>query len=342
MEIKRIGDPERWNAFVSRHEGPVFDRWEWGQMCSAYGHDVIYLGVFDDNLCGVLPLVHMESRIFGDKLVSMPYSEYGSVVVANDAPDETDTRLVEETRAIAEKRGVDFVSLRGRAIDAPQDFTHKRRFVTFEIPLEGGPEEAWDALDSSRRNHIRTARENDLVVRNVESTDDLRRFYDLYLDNMRSFGTPPHSFEFFQRLRTELNDVTHFDLAFSDDVLVNAKIVFHFGDYSYDWTSISNHEYRDIQGGSLLLWNAIERACEDGYSRYSLGRTREGTGVYMFKKSWGGEKVWFDDYHYFPDGTVDLPDADDETYKHVKNAWQKLPLRATSLIGPHIRKSVSL
>jgi lipid II:glycine glycyltransferase (peptidoglycan interpeptide bridge formation enzyme) len=99
---------------------------------------------------------------------------------------------------------------------------------------------------------------------------------------------------------------------------------------------------RPAGGGSFLLWNGIEDACEEGYSTYTLGRTREGTGVYSFKKSWGGEKVWFDDYHYFPGEEAELPNPDDEKYDRVKDAWERLPLKATELVGPPIRRNISL
>lgn len=346
MKVEHIEQPDRWNQFVTRHSGPVFDLWEWGQLCEHYGHETAYLGATESSeLFGVIPLVYMKSQIFGDKLVSMPYSEYGSIVLAAEAPTETTTHLLESVREMSDELKVEFVSLRGRDLDTATtpEFTRKHRFVTFEIPLEDeDPDSAWSALDSSRRGHIRTARENDLTVRTATSFDDLRRYYDLYLDNMQQFGTPPHSFGFFERLWEDLGDTIDVDLVEYNGSLINGQIVLFSKDTCFHWGSVSDHEYRDLQGGSLLLWNSIEQAALEGYSSYSLGRTREGTGVYSFKKSWGGEKVWFDDYHYFPNGTVTLPNPDDEKYDYLSNAWQRLPKRATKWVGPSIRKNISL
>lgn len=343
MQIERITDRDRWNGFMEDNHGPVFDLWEWGRLCAEYGHEAIYLGAIDDgDLYGVLPLVAMRSRLFGSKLISMPFSEYGSVVLAGDAPPETTTHLLEETRELADDRGVDFVSLRGKPLENPAGFTRKRRFVTFEIPVDRDADEIWNSLDGSRRTHIRNGQDSDLEIIQATSVEDLRRYYDLYLDNMQKFGTPPHSFGFFRSLWEALGDVMRIDLAVHDDRLVNGQIVFNFGDYCYDWGGVSDHEYRDMQGGSALLWYSIERASNRGYSRYSLGRTREDTGVYTFKKSWGGKKVRLTDYHYFPNGTIDLPNPDDDTYDRAKDVWQKLPIRMTEYIGPPIRKKISL
>ncbi len=346
MQVERVHDSDRWNRFVTRHSGPVFDLWEWGRLCERYGHDVTYLGAAEDgDLCGVVPLVHMRSRVLGDKLVSMPYSEYGSIVLASEAPPETTSRLLASVREMADELDVAFVSLRGRDLtNAPTaGFERKRRFVTFEIGLEDGDSDAvWDALDSSRRGHVRTGRENGLTVRQATSIEDLRRYYGLYLDNMQNFGTPPHSFGFFEQLWSEFGDRMDIDLAEHDGSLVNGQIVLFSRDTCFHWGAVSDHAHRDLQGGSLLLWDSLERAAEEDYSSYSLGRTREGTGVYSFKKSWGGKKVWFDDYHYFPSGTVTLPNPDDETYDRLSDTWQRLPRRATKWIGPSIRKNISL
>lgn len=272
----------------------------------------------------------------------MPYSEYGSVILADGASREVVTRLLRRTREIADRREVDYVSLRGRELDDAPGFTEKRRFVTFEIPLEASIEETWQRLDSSRRTHVRNARDNDLEVRPATSLDDIRSYYELYLDNMRRFGTPPHSFGFFRRIWADLDDVIEVDLAEADGDLVNGQIVFRSKDRCFHWGAVSDYDRRDLQGGSLLLWESIERACSDGFSTYSLGRTREGTGVYTYKKSWGGEKVWFDDYHYFPNGEIDLPNPDGEKYERLRATWQKLPIKATEFVGPPIRKNISL
>jgi FemAB-related protein (PEP-CTERM system-associated) len=343
LQVERVRESSRWNRVVEENGGPVFARWEWGTLCEEYGHDVFRLGVSrDGRLQGVLPLVDIRSRLFGDKLVSMPFSEYGSVVLADGAPPGAAVRLLERTRKLADERDVNFVSLRGRSLEEPPGFTRKQRFVTFEIPLAADPEENWQRLDSSRRGHVRSGRENDLVVRQATSLEDLRRYYDLYLDNMRGFGTPPHSFAFFRRLWEEFGAVVEVDLAEHDGRLVNGQIVFRFADRCFHWGAVSDHDYRDLQGGSLLLWNSIEQACLDGHDTYTLGRTREGTGVYMYKKSWGGEKVWFDDYHYFPNGEYDLPNPESDEYDLAQDVWGRLPLRVTALIGPQIRKNISL
>ncbi|MDL5361194.1 lipid II:glycine glycyltransferase FemX [Halalkalicoccus sp. NIPERK01] len=343
MRVIRVTDSDRWEGFVEGNNGPVFDGWAWGELCEACGHRTYRLAVEEDgDLLACVPLVYMESRLFGDQLVSMPYSAYGSVVSREDAPEAATDLLLEPVRDLADELGVDFVSLRGRDLGDPSGFERENRFVTFDIPLSDDPEEVWSALDGSNRTHVRKARKENVEYRRGTSREDLKRYYDLYLKNMRAFGSPPHSFSFFTRLWEGLGDHMVVELALKDDHLINGQIRFLYGDRCFDWGGVTDYEYRDLQGGSLLLWNGIEHACEAGYSTYTMGRTREGTGVYNFKKSWGGEKAWFDDYHYFPNGSTELPNPDDEKYDRVKDVWERLPLSVTRVIGPPIRRQISL
>lgn len=347
LTVERCTDSEEWNSFLARNGGPIFARWEWGTACAGYGHDPFYLGARADDgrLLGALPLVRMQSSVFGNKLVSMPFSEYGSVVIDSDAEEsgEATRRLAKRASELADELEVDFVSLRGRELGEVPSYERRERWVTFEIPLDGGPESVWDALDGDRRNHVRQARDNDLEVRRGESLDDLRTYYRLYLESQRGHGSPPHSFRFFEHLWNAFHpDDMRLQLVERDGKLINASIEFPFGDTIYGWSGVSDYEHRDLDGGSLNQWKILEWGAENGYGTYALGRTEEGSGVYTFKKSFGGEKVWLTDYHYFPAGRTDLPDPRKEKYESVKEVWRRLPLPVTRIVGSRIRKDISL
>ena len=62
----------------------------WGPVIQhAYGHTTHSLAaVADGEVVGLLPLVLVRSRLFGDRLVSMPFLDYGGIVV--DAAAERD------------------------------------------------------------------------------------------------------------------------------------------------------------------------------------------------------------------------------------------------------------
>ncbi|KTG11024.1 exosortase [Haloprofundus marisrubri] len=345
LTIERCTDSREWNRFVERVDGPPFALWGWGDAAATYGHDRWYLVARKNgDIVAGLPLVHMESRLFGSKLVSPPYGERGSLLVG-DADGETDRtidHLLERTRALADALGVDFVSLRGsRVADLPK-FEQKNRFVTFRVPLDS-PSEVWDGVKDSRQRQVSQAEDAGLTYREGDSLSDLEAYYRLSLRSMRGHGTPPHSFAFHRTIWEGLgDDNVHLGMVELNGELINAILDFSLGSTVYQWGVVNDYEYRDLNGGSLALWKSLERASEAGNESYEFGRTREGSGVYLFKKSFGGQKTWYDDYHYFPTGTGELPHPDDDTYDRAKDVWQRLPIPVTQYVGPRIRGQISL
>lgn len=340
-------DKTEWNDFIESNDGPPFALWGWREACHKYGHDTHWLVARDgETIVGALPLVEIRSRIFGSNLVSPPYGERGSLILAADAPKSTADRLLQRTRDIADEGRVDFVSLRGTTAEPSvfERFEHETRFVTFDISVDVDHDTLWDRVKESRQRQIAQARDNDLEYVVGDSVDELREYYDLYLRSVRSHGSPPHSFDFFERVWNGFSDhgTFHLGLVRHEGRLINGIINLGCGSTVTQWGVVTDYESRDLQGGSFLLWKSMEHARVSGYSSYELGRTREGTGVYMFKKSFGGRKVWYDDFHYYPNGPVDLPHPDKDAYEPIKEAWKRLPIPVTRFVGPLLRKNICL
>jgi len=347
ITVERCPDAATWNQFVTRMDGPPFAHSGWGRACETYGHEPIYLVAREGGriLAGIA-LVALQSRLFGSKLVSPPFAERGSILGGQSTPDRARVALLERTAALAEDRNVDFVSLRGRELPAVGDFERNERFVTFVADVDSDPETVWDRIKPSRQRQIRQAREDpELRYEAGDSITDLRDYYELHLRSMRGHGTPPHSFAFFRTLWEDFapDDNLHLGLIRNDDRLVNGILELELGSTVHQWGVVTDYEYRDRNGGSLLLWRSLERAAAAQHRMaYDFGRTREGSGVYMFKKSFGGSKVRYPDLHYFPDETETLPHPNKDRYELPKRVWRRLPLPVTRLVGPTIRGGISL
>lgn len=345
VTVEACDDAAAWDVFVERHGGSPFTTWGWSDVVESYGPERHFLAaVVDGDIVGVAPLFRVRSLLFGDDLVAVPYASRGSLVLGDRHREAARDALLRAVMELADDLGVDVASLRGRDLGEFEAFEHTRQYVSFEVPLDRGPEAVWEGMKNSRQRHVNQAEEEGLGFRVAEDESDLRAFYDLYLRTMRGHGSPPHSFAFFRRLWDRLHDdgTMRVNLVEYDGRVINSTVDLAIGSRVYNWKAVSDYEYRDLQGGSYITWKAMEWAAGNGYSTYDLGRTREGSGVYTFKKSFGGEKVWMDDYHYFPDGEVDLPDPDQERYDLPRRLWRKLPLPVTRLVGPPIRKSISL
>ena len=347
--VEHCEDEDAWNSFLVQNGGPPYAHWGWSEAVTSYGHDRWHLAVRtrdEGDIAAVIPLYHVKSRLFGSQLLSPAFAERGAVV-SNGEGNATEARrlLLRRTKRIADRLDVDFAILRGTGAGEADGFSLENRYVTFHVPVDRDVEAVRSDVKDSRLRQIEQAAENSsLEVQIGRSLDDLRAYYRLYLETMRGHGSPPHSFDFFRILWDELHEEGNLRLSMvrRDGSLINGMIDLSLGSTVYQWGVVSDYEFRDLNGGSLLLWKSLQWAADAGYDTYEFGRTREGTGVYMFKKSFGGSKVWYDDLHYYPDGSGDPPDPENETYETAKKIWQRLPLPVTRVVGPRIRKRIGI
>lgn len=346
MEIEQISADHDWNRFVTAREAPVYTRWEWGDICENYGHTRHYIMSHDENeVVGALPLVHIRSRLFDNQLVSMPYCEYGSTII-QEGHKNARVELLDKAVALADDLGVDYVVLRGDNIvndlDQLGDFRAVERFVTMEVDINRGTDDIWNSFESRFRRGVRKAEKEGVKTRKVTDKEGFQAYYRLFLKTMRGHGTPAHSRRFLRELWKKLSDNVTIYLATYEGKPINGKMMVQWNGRMLYRMGVSDHEYRELNGGSLLMWQAIQNANEQGYLTFDLGRTREGSGVYMYKKSMSPEKVWLKDLVYSPDGEVDLPNPEDDIYERLQDLWRRLPLAVTKHVGPPIRKRISL
>lgn len=346
--VERCSDPAEWNAFLDRNEGPAYSHWGWGEAVATYGIDGWRLVARDGDdgaVVGALPLYHVDSRLFGSQLLSPAFAERGSVTLGDGADEPAKRLLLDRATEIAHDLEVEYLSLRGSRVAGTDDFETRNDYVTFQSAVDRAPDAVRDDVKESRWRQIEQAADNpELEFRVGSSVDDLRAYYRLYLESMRGHGSPPHSFEFFRTLWDRMHDDGHLRLSMvtRDDELINGMIDLSMGTTVYQWGVVTDYEHRDLNGGSWLLWKSLEWAAENGYETYEYGRTREGSGVYMFKKSFGGSKVWYDDLHHFRDDSATLPDPEDDAYERARDVWRKLPLPVTRVVGPQVRKRIGM
>ena len=104
---------EEWNRYVSNHPAAtVYHQAEWKKLIQqSFGHKGYYFIARNkqQKVVGVLPLIHMKSRLFGNFFVSMPYFNYGGAVA-----DQLliENKLIAEANAYAEQLGACHIEYR--------------------------------------------------------------------------------------------------------------------------------------------------------------------------------------------------------------------------------------
>lgn len=137
--------------------------------------------------CGFLPLVLVESMLFGRFLVSLPYLNSNGVI--GEAADIR-THLVNRAIELADELSVRHLELRQeQVIDHPRLNGLMQTKVHMRLDLPATPESQWSGYTAKVRNQIRKGERSDLTVR-WGREDALEAFYQVICHNMRDLGTP--------------------------------------------------------------------------------------------------------------------------------------------------------
>lgn len=340
VRVYQAEDKAKWEAYVaSSASSTLYHRIGWKAVIErSFGHRTYYLLTVDEQgaVAGVLPLVHLNSLLFGSFLVSLPYCTYGGLCADGEEPR---TLLLNEAIAIARREKAAHVELRHtqRLDDGLPVKTEK---VSMRLTLPGDPDELWRSLGSKLRSQVKRPHKEGLHVE-IGGLDQLGGFYRVFSINMRDLGTPVYPRRFFENILNEFHDATWICTVYRGREPVASGLLAGFKDrLEIPWAS-SVRRYNRYSPNMLLYWSALTFACERGYTVFDFGRSTPGEGTYRFKEQWGAKPVQLY-WHYWLRVAGSLPalNPHNPKYRLAIRLWQRLPVALTRLVGPAIVRSL--
>ena len=328
----------RWDEFVvSCSEATFFHRSAWQKIIQeVFKHPTHFLYAEDDSgIRGILPLAHVNSRLFGNALVALPFAVYGGVA-AVDA--EATMALENVAQDLARKLDVDhleFRNLKPRHADWPnQDL-----YVTFRKELLPDIEANMLAIPRKQRAMVRKGIKNGLVSTVDRNAD---RFFRLFADNVHRHGTPAMPKRYFETLLQVFgNDCEVLTVTGPDGQLLSSVLSFYFRDEVLPYYAGDDESARHLAANDFKYWELMRRACERGVKIFDYGRSKEGTGPYSFKKNWGFEPQRLHyEYCLYKQRTVPQNNPNNPKYKLFIAAWRRMPIGLANWLGPHIVRNL--
>jgi FemAB-related protein (PEP-CTERM system-associated) len=328
-----------WNAFLeTQPPASFYHMFEWRRINErALGHRNFFLSVRDQGrIRGVLPLTYVAGPLFGKILCSMPFVNYGGPVAVDAQATQA---LVAAAKDYAKQLGADYLELRcASAIET--DMHCSTRKISMHIELNPDPEVLWNKFASKHRTNIRRSQKNELVVTHG-GAELLNTFYSVMEQSWRQLGTPFYARSYFESILRELPDHTRIFVCSrgSDPVAVAFNGYFN-GVVEGLWaggTALS----RPLQANYVLYWEMIREACLRGCHRYHLGRSTADSGAEDFKKKWNAtssQLYWY--FHRPAGGEMPQLNVENPKYKLAIQAWQRLPLWVTRLVGPPLARCI--
>lgn len=325
----------RWDAFVRNEPSATFYHLSgWMRVMErTYGYrcQALY-AERNGQITGVLPLFSINNWILGNCLISSPFAVYGGIAAA-DA--ESYKALLDHAKDLARAQDVQFLELRNHAGELLPDFHPSSRHVTFSCELQPDPEMNLKRLPRDTRYMIRKAAKLGLHVRH--NVDQLDQFHELFAMNLRRHGTPMMPKSLLINLVEEFGEQVDLLMVYSQGKAVSGVLTFLFGETVLPHYSGASPAAKRLAANNFLYWELMRWAAERGYRRFDFGRSKIGTGAYLFKTQWN-MKISPLPYQVFLVKKKSVPDFSpaNRRFELATRAWSRLPLWLTKTVGPHI------
>jgi FemAB-related protein (PEP-CTERM system-associated) len=328
---------EQWDQFVDGClDATFFHRAGWQEVIEkAFGHRTHYLfAERNGRITGVLPLGHIRSRLFGNALISTPFCVYGGIATQDS---DAFSALEAAACALADRLKVDYLEMRNREA-RHTGWPTKDLYVTFRKSIDPDPEKNLLAIPRKQRAMVRKGIKAGLTGEFDRSTE---RFYAAYSQSVHSLGTPVFSRGYFELLQHVFRDSCDILTVTHEGDLVSSVMNFYFRDEVLPYYGGGTPLARQLKGNDFMYWELMRHSCERGLQMFDFGRSKQGTGSWSFKKNWGFEPVPLH-YEYHLVKARAMPDISpmNPKYRLFINAWKRLPLPVTRLIGPLLARNL--
>ena len=336
--VEALDDAAAWDRFVHSAAGATFfHRAGWKEVIErSFRHHCHFLQAKrDDRITGVLPLVHVSSRLFGNALISTAYGVYGGPLASDEASAQA---LNQAAMQLAGRLDVDYLEYRLRV---PSDLPWARNsglYATFRKRLAPDPASILHAVPRKRRAMLRKARALGLQS---EVDGDVDRFYRVYSRRVRDLGTPVYSRAYFRTLLEVFGSDCEVLTVVRRGAPLSSVISFHFRDEVLPYYGGGLDEARRCAANDFMYWEVMRRACEKGVQTFDFGRSKLGTGTFAYKSIWGFAPQPLH-HEYFLLRQSELPNVNPLNPKYALwvALWRRLPLPLANALGPLISRGL--
>jgi hypothetical protein len=164
-------------------------------------------------------------------------------------------------------------------------FAERRVDAIMTLDLTRGPDALHKEFAKGRKSDITFAKKAGVVVREFESEDELRAYYEIYVDWCARKQIPANSFEV-MRAAFALKDSRRLFLAFHEGKTIAGSVVRYTPSGVAEYSANNSlPSALNLRPNSLLNWVAIQWAHAQGLKVYSMG------GSHPFLRHFGGTEI---------------------------------------------------
>ncbi len=286
---------------------------------------------------GWLPLMLVQSRLFGRYLVSLPYLNSAGLV----AEDPNVARvLIDRAVQLADQLDVRYLELRHEERWPHPALSHElttKAHLRLTLPLT--TDELWRQLDPKVRNQIRKGQKQALTV-HWGQADMLNDFYAVFSRNMRDLGTPAFGRSLFRSILHRFPNHAELCIVRYEKRPVAAALLIHGSGTTEVPSASSWRKFNSTNANMLMYWQLLSRAIQRGQHTFDFGRSSAGSNTYRFKQQWGAQPhpaVW---QYYLRRGSINDMRPDNPRHQRRIQIWRRLPCWLARSIGPFVARGI--
>ncbi len=334
---------QAWNDYVTANSAAcIHHRIEWRNIHrQSYAHNSLYFYARNKQhaIVGILPLIQLKSRLFGNQLVSMPFFQRGGAVADNP---QIEQKLIQVAARYAQKLHVDHIELRDdishENYSKPLPVqTHK---VNMILSLPDTKQALWETFSAKLRSQIRRAqRETTQVL--IGRKELLDEFYRVYSHNMRDLGSPVQGKPFIANILSTFPENSWLVIIRYQQRPVAAAFLLGSGDTLEIPLASTLRSVNPLSINMLLYREVLNFAISKKFKQFDFGRSSKNGGTYRFKQQWGAQPKQLY-WHYYLGKSNKPPSLNTANPKYALliNIWKHLPLTLSNWLGPIIVKNI--
>ncbi|MCK4589173.1 MAG: peptidoglycan bridge formation glycyltransferase FemA/FemB family protein [Nanoarchaeota archaeon] len=256
-----------------------------------------------------LKLIKSNGKLFPyftykNKVISLPFCEYGGPI---------------SNEKLEEKEIIKFTNYFKKYKISSHPFLLQQESDMGSYILELKNKTIDDLMQSFRkttRHSIRYSQKENLIISEMKTEKDLKKFYKLYVQSMKKNYAFPVSFKFIKDLSQNKNIKTW--IAKQNNQIVSGIMVIFYNKYAH--YSKSCNIYRlGLHANYALIWHAIQYALNNGYHYFDFGATKKSAKLSVFKRGWGTQE------YSIPTFTDQNQTGHQSKNDFLKKIWRKIP-----------------
>jgi len=341
----------RWEALVNAHpDALIYHHPAWLRVLEeAFGYKPFHLGCEDarGQLRGILPLFATHGLFTGYMYSSLPRTPIGGTLALDD---NAQSLLLQAAIQHTSKNAGAQLQIKVQTDELPEavvdELVGGPWRETYVVDLPERPDPLHIGNTRSHTHHIRwaihQAEQQGIEVQLAETEQELRAWYQVYLETMRKVCVPPRPYRFFQiawhhlkargllwLLVAKRSQGGHSQIVAGTLYLLFGQTIF----CAYNGRSLGD---TSLHSNDAIHWRAIHDAYAGGFRYYDLGEVSKGnTGLATFKSKWGAEVRLL--YRYYcptpREVAINVLESSTPIHRLGNWIWQKLPLNATVLLS---------